>query len=141
MVVIATALPALPEHVRVYVESCASGPTLCEPEIALVPVQAPDALQLVTFVLVHVNVDEPLRATPGGFAEMLRVAEPAVTVTVAVFATVVPLPAQVRLKLPFPVNAPVLCEPDVPFEPVHEPDAAQLVALVVLHVNCDAEPD
>jgi hypothetical protein len=39
------------------------------------------------------------------------------------------------------VNAPVLCAPDVPFVPVHEPDAVQPVALVVLHVNCDAEPD
>ena len=29
----------------------------------------------------------------------------------------------------------------MPFDPVQEPDAAQLVALDVLHVNCDADPD
>ena len=35
----------------------------------------------------------------------------------------------------------MLCVPDVPLVPVHEPDAVQPVALVVLHVSCDAAPD
>jgi len=39
------------------------------------------------------------------------------------------------------VNAPVLCVPDAPLVPDQEPDAVQPVALVVLHVSCDAEPD
>jgi hypothetical protein len=39
------------------------------------------------------------------------------------------------------LNAPVLCVPDVALAPDHEPDAAQLVAFVELHVSVDAEPD
>lgn len=35
----------------------------------------------------------------------------------------------------------MLCVPDVALFPVHEPDAVQLVAFVVLQVNCDALPD
>jgi hypothetical protein len=97
IVVIATALPALPEHVKVYVESCDSGPTLCEPAVAFVPVHAPDALQLVTPALVQLSVLDPFRATPCGFAEIPTVAVTPVTVTVAVFATVVPLPAQLSV--------------------------------------------
>ena len=39
------------------------------------------------------------------------------------------------------VSAPVDCVPDVALLPDHPPDAVQLVAFVVLHVNDDAEPD
>ena len=31
--------------------------------------------------------------------------------------------------------------PEVPFAPVHPPDAVQLVAFVELQINCDALPD
>jgi hypothetical protein len=39
------------------------------------------------------------------------------------------------------VSAPVLCDPDRLFVPLHAPDAVQLVAFVVLHASCDAAPD
>ena len=82
-VVIATAFPPEPEHVNVYVESAAIGPTLCEPLIASEPDHAPDAVQAVAFVLDHVNVVEPFAATPGGFADKVAVGAAAATLTAA----------------------------------------------------------
>jgi len=38
------------------------------------------------------------------------------------------------------VSAPVDCVPLVVFEPDHAPDAAQLVALVLLHVSVELPP-
>jgi hypothetical protein len=35
----------------------------------------------------------------------------------------------------------VLCDPLVVLAPLQEPEAVQLVALLVAHVNCEAEPD
>jgi len=84
------------------------GPTLCDPLTGSVPDQPPDALQLVTFALDHVSVVEPLRATPGGLAEIVIDGVPAVTVTLAVAAFVPPAPEQESVKLELAVNAPVL---------------------------------
>jgi hypothetical protein len=140
-VVIATALPPAPEHVSVYVESAVMGPTLCDPLVASAPDHAPDAVQLVAFVLDHVSVVEPLAATPGGLADSDAVGAAVVTLTVALLAALPPVPLHVSVNVEFAVNAPVLCEPDVDFVPDHAPDAVQLVALVELHVNVDAEPD
>ena len=141
--VIATVLPAVPEQFSVYVVSCVSGPTLCEPVMVLVPDQPPDALQVLTLTPVQLSVEFVLRATLRGFADRLTEGPPLdVTVTLAVLAAVsAPAPAQVRVKLAFAVRLPVLCVPDVPREPLHEPEAAQLVAFVVVHVSCEAAPD
>ncbi len=111
--------------------------------MVLVPDQPPDALQVLTLTPVQLSVEFVLRATLRGFADRLTEGPPLdVTVTLAVLATLVPpAPAQVKVKAEFAVRAPVLCVPDVPREPLHEPEAAQLVAFVVLHVNCEAEPD
>jgi len=121
--------------------SCVSGPTVSVPVVAFVPVQPPDALQVETFVPDHASVVVALRATPGGLADRLTDGVPAVTVTEAVRAALPPAPAHVNVKLEFAVNAPVLCVPDVPLAPVHAPEAAQLVAFVVLQVSCDDAPD
>jgi len=110
--------------------------------MVLVPDQPPDALQALTLTPVQVSVELVLRATLRGLADRLTEGLPLdVTVTLAVLATVVPAPAQVRVKLAFAIRLPVLCVPDVPREPLHEPEAAQLVAFVELHVSCEAAPD
>jgi len=96
-VVIATALPPAPEQVSEYVESCGIGPTLCEPDVAFVPLQAPDALQPVVFALDHVSVVEPFSGTPCGFADSVAVGDPAVTVTEAVFEVLPPEPVHVSV--------------------------------------------
>ncbi len=119
------------------------GPTLWVPDEVLLPVQPPEALHVFTLSPVHVSVELALRATLRGFADKATEGlPPDATATLAVLTAVVPpAPAQVRVKAEFAVRVPVLCVPDVPREPLHEPEAAQLVAFVVLHVNCEAEPD
>jgi hypothetical protein len=135
-VVIATELPADPEQFIEYVVSCVSGPTLCVPEGVFEPDHPPDAVHVVTLVPVHVSVELVFRATLRGFADRLTEgAPPEATVTAAVLALLPPVPAQVSVKLEFAVSAPVLCVPDVPLAPLHAPDAVQLVAFAVVHVN------
>jgi hypothetical protein len=119
------------------------GPTLCVPDAVLVPVQPPEALHEFTLSPVHVSVELVLRATLRGFAD--KVTEglpPDATATATVLAAVVPPePAHVSVKLEFVVRTPVLCVPEVPLDPVHAPDAAQLVAFAVDQVSCDDAPD
>jgi hypothetical protein len=109
---------------------------LCVPDVALVPVQLPDAVQLVAFVELQVNVDDPPDAMLAGDADKLTVGTGAID-TFAVCDTEPPAPEHVSVKLPLADSAPELCEPDVAFVPVQLPDAVQLVAFVELHVNVD----
>ena len=119
------------------------GPTLCEPDAVFDPVQPPEALHELTFSPAHVSVELVLRATLRGLADNVTEGlPPDVTDTATVLAAVVPpAPAHDSVKLEFADKAPVLCVPEVPFDPVHAPDAAQLVAFVVDQVNCDDAPD
>jgi len=63
------------------------------------------------------------------------------SVTETDWFTVPPAPVQLSVYVAFALNAPVGCEPDVARLPLQAPDAVQLVAFVVLQVNCDAAPD
>ena len=107
----------------------------------MVPDQAPDAAQLVTLALVHDSVVLVLRGTPDGLADRITDGVPAVTVTVAVRVTVPPPPAHANVKLESALSAPVLWVPEVPLAPLQAPDAAQLVASVVVQVRFDEVPD
>jgi hypothetical protein len=80
---------------------------LCVPDVALLPAQLPDAVQLVALVDVHVSVDAPPDATLPGEAVSVSVGAGA-TVTVAVCDTEPPVPVQFNVKLEVVVNAPVL---------------------------------
>jgi len=60
--------PPSPVHVSVYVAFAFSGPTLCVPLVACAPDQAPDAIQDVAFVELHVSDDMPPLAIVVGFA-------------------------------------------------------------------------
>ncbi len=71
---------------------------VCVPEIAFVPDQAPEAVQLVALVAAQVSFEVPPDATDVGDAVKVRVgAVPAVTVTVLDTDFVPPLPVQVNL--------------------------------------------
>ena len=66
------------------------GPTCALPEVALVPLHPPEAVQLVAFVELQVSVGVPLVATEVGLADRVTVGAgvdppppPPVTVTVA----------------------------------------------------------
>jgi hypothetical protein len=58
--------------VKVLVDAV-SAPVDTDPEVALLPVQAPDAVQLVTFVLDHESVLAPPEAIVVGLAERVMV--------------------------------------------------------------------
>ena len=113
-----------------------SAPVLCDPDVALVPDQLPVAVQLVAFVELQVNVDEPPEAMLVGDAVSVTVGSGAI-VTVAVCEAEPPVPEHVNVKLPLAASAPVLCEPEVAFVPVQLPDAVQLDAFVELHVKVE----
>ena len=74
-----------------------SAPVDCEPLIALVPDQAPDAVQDVAFAADQVRVDALPLITELGFALKLTVGAGAFTDTVADCAALPPVPVQVRV--------------------------------------------
>jgi hypothetical protein len=117
-----------------------SAPVLCVPDIAFVPDQEPDAVQLVAFVEFHDSVDAEPDATLVGDADNVTVGV-AVTDTDVLCVTEPPAPEHVSENAVFAVNAPVVCVPEVAFVPDQPSDAVQLVAFVALHVNVDVEPD
>jgi hypothetical protein len=95
----ADADPPLPAHVRVYVEF-AVGETVSEPLTVCVPLQLPDAEQLVALVELHVSVEDWPAVIDVGVA--VRVTEgvgvdAVVTVTLADPVLDPPAPVQVRL--------------------------------------------
>ncbi len=70
----------------------------CEPLTALLPDQAPDAVQEVALLDVHVSVELPPLATVLGLAPILTVGVGvALTVTVVDCAAVPPAPLQVNV--------------------------------------------
>jgi hypothetical protein len=72
-----------------------SAPVDCEPLIALLPDQAPEAVQEVVLVDDQVNADAAPLLTVLGAAEKLTVGAGAVTVTVADCVALPPVPVQV----------------------------------------------
>jgi len=72
-----------------------SAPVDCEPLMALLPDQAPEAVQAVAFVDDQANVDAAPLLTVLGVAEKLAVGVGAVTETVADCVALPPVPVQV----------------------------------------------
>jgi hypothetical protein len=89
-------VPPVPVHAKEYDAVDVSGPVLCVPLVALVPLQLPDAVQEVAFVELQVRVDAPPLATEAGFAVNVTVGA-GTTVTVAVETLLVP-PAPVQVS-------------------------------------------
>lgn len=106
------------------------------------PLHDPEAVQLVACVLDQRNCVLPPLATLVGFALNVNVgAEPLCTVTITERCTLPPAPEQ------FSVNVRLLVMPPIvqPFdargrEPLHDPEAVQLVALVVDQCSCVLPP-
>jgi hypothetical protein len=89
----------LPAHVRVYVEF-AVGETVSEPLTVCVPLQLPDAEQLVALVELHVSVEDWPAAIDVGVAVRVTVGvgvDAVVTVTLANAVPDPPAPVQVRV--------------------------------------------
>jgi hypothetical protein len=72
-----------------------SAPVACEPLVALVPVQAPDAVQVVEFVADQDRVEPLPLTTVLGLAAKVTAGAGAVTETVADCEALPPVPVQV----------------------------------------------
>jgi len=90
-------VPPPPAHASVKLELAVSAPVLWVPEVPLAPLQAPDAEQLVAFVVLHVRFDEAPDCTLAGDAVRVSVGGAAVTVTAAVCETDPPAPVHVSV--------------------------------------------
>jgi hypothetical protein len=134
------ALPPAPVQLREKVLVLVSAPADCVPLVALAPDQAPDAVQLSALVADQVSVGLAPLAMVCGLTVMVTVGAGGVTVTVADWAALPPLPVQVNVKVPVPVNDPVDCDPLVVLAPVHAPEAVQLVASVEDQVSVALAP-
>lgn len=112
------------------------------PVIARVPLQPPDAVQLVAFAADHEIVAAPPLVTDTGFADNDSVgAGEAVTLTTTFLVTVPPLPVQASVNVLLAVSAPVeTLVPEVGLPPDQAPEAVHELALVADQLRFDAPP-
>jgi hypothetical protein len=141
-------VPPVPVHVREYAALWVRPAIALLPEVACVPVQPPEAMQLVAFVELHCNMVCPPDVMLAGFAVRVSVGAGAgggatgtgVTVTATDWLTEPPAPEQAITKLVLVDSGPTDWLPEVAFEPLHPPLAVQEVAFAVLHVKVTWDP-
>jgi hypothetical protein len=136
----ALAVPPSPVHARVKVPELVSAPLDSLPEVALLPVQAPEAVQEVASVDDQLSVDEPPLTTEVGFAVSDTMGTGSVAVTLADALALPPGPVQLIVQVLEVVNAPLDWLPEVALAPDHAPDAVQPVALVDDQLSVDEPP-
>lgn len=121
-----------------------SGPTATPVAllVAWVPVQPPEAVQLVALVELQVSVEDPPLATLAGFAVSVTDGGGggAETVTVADCEALPPGPVQSSVNVVVAVRLPVEVDPLVGSAPLQPPEAVQPVASVELQVSVEAVP-
>ena len=107
-----------------------------------VPVQPPEAVQDVAFDEFHVSTLCCPELMVAGLALSVSVgAGTGVTVIVTLRVGLLPpAPVHWRLYVPVAVRLVRFCEPEVGREPVHAPEAVQLVALVDDQVSIELPP-
>ena len=115
-------------------------PTDCNPLVASLPDQDPDATHAVAFVELQTSVELPPLVTEFGLAVRVTVGTGALAVTVVDCAAVPPVPVQVSVYLVDAVSAPVLCEPLVASLPLHPFEAMHEVAFVADQVKVELPP-
>jgi hypothetical protein len=111
-----------------------------EPLIALVPDQAPEAVQEVALLEDQLNVALPPLETLVGLALSETLGAAADTVTVADCVADPPAPVQVSVYLAVALSADVLIEPAIASDPLQPPEAVHAVVLVEDQFNIDAAP-
>jgi hypothetical protein len=112
----------------------------CDPLTALVPDQAPEAVQEVALVDDQVKVEPLPLATVLGFALRATVGAGGVTETVTDCVALPRAPVQVSEYVVLAVRAPVDCVPFSAWLPDQPPEAVQAVALLDAHVRVAAAP-
>lgn len=118
-----------------------NGPTGSLPDVSLATAgQAPDALQLMAFVVDQVRLEDSPLATVVGLATNISVGAGVVfTVTVAERVTLPPSPEHISEKTLVLTNGPVDWFPEVVLGPGHAPgpEAVQLLAFVANQLRVD----
>ena len=112
----------------------------CDPLVASLPLQPPEAMQEVAFLDDQDSVELLPLATVLGLALKLTVGAGEVTVTVADCAALPPAPVQVSVYVAFAVRAPVDWEPLVAWLPDQPPEAVHEVAFVVDQLKVELLP-
>jgi len=114
-----------------------TGPVDSVPLAALVPDQAPEAVQEVAFLLDHVSFEESPTLSELGLAWRVTSGAEALTVTVAVWVAKPPGPLQASSYSVLLVSGPVDHVPLVVTSPCHPPLAVHWSALLALQVNVE----
>jgi hypothetical protein len=103
---VAKAVPFAPEHDNEYVASWVNAPVDCEPDNALGPDHAPDAVHSSTLLETQVSVASPPGETPAGAALNVTVGvSPDATLTVTRAMVAPPAPLQLSEKVVVALNA------------------------------------
>ena len=116
------------------------GPVDCEPLAALVPDQAPEAVQDVAFLLDHVRVEEPPTLNELGLAWMVTSGVGAPTVTVADWVAKPFGPLQASSYSVLLLRGPVDHVPLVVTCPCQPPLAVHWSALLAVQVRVELPP-
>jgi len=132
--------PAEPAQLNVYVAVALRAAVDCEPVVATLPDQPPEAVQVVALLLVQVSSDVPPVLMIEGLALRDTLGGAAATETVTDCEAEPPAPPQVSVNLVAALKATVVYEPLVGSVPVQPPEAVQAVALVEDQVSVDVAP-
>ena len=137
------ALPALPVQVKVNVLDVVMAGRVSTPAVARLPLQAPDALQLVALVEDQLMVVEDPLASVVGFAVNVTVgASTDDTVTVTLFFMVLPsTPRQVKVKRVVAVRFGMVWEPESGFRPFHTFEPQHKLVPVLVQESVVLPPD
>lgn len=111
-----------------------------EPALARLPLQPPDAVQVVALVLLQVSCVAPPLMRLAGLAVSVTVGAGVVTVTVAEPVVVPPGPEQASENVVLPLRTALWALPLVALEPLQPPVALQVVALALLQVSWVVPP-
>ena len=115
-------------------------PVGAEPLIGSLPLQPPEALQLVALAVVQFRVALPPFATVLGLAVSTTDGEGCVTDTVADCDAVPPAPVQEIANVVLACSVPLDWLPAVPLAPLQPPAAVQAVAFDADHASVVAVP-
>ena len=137
IVAVAELDPPVPLQFNEKLALAVSAPVLCEPLVALVPDQPPDAVHDVAFVADQVSVLEPPLVTVVGLAVKVVTGAlgggAAPTCTLADPFVVPPRPAQLKVYVCDVCNGPSDCEPLVACRPFQPPEALHFSAALDDH--------
>jgi hypothetical protein len=117
-----------------------SAPVDCDPLVAWLPDQAPEATHEVALVEDQVRVAALPLVTVLGLALRVTVGGREVTVTVADCVALPPVPVQVNAYVLFVLSAPVDCDPLIALLPDQLPEAVQEVAWVLVQLTVELLP-